>query len=135
MDAQRGRVRCALANLVISHHIKFTLLTVDPCDHSTQSSSTVIPTLMQLASLAADLCSSQVSQRPHPVQSPSSPFLTALLQLSMRLRAIASLLQEWVEGSVAYHAAVHSELRSLEAVAAACDSMALLLLLQAVRLI
>lgn len=61
--------------------------------------------------------------------------LTASPQLGMRLMTIASLLQEWVEGSVAYHAAVHSELRSLEAVAAACDSMALLLLLQAVRTI
>jgi hypothetical protein len=46
--------------------------------------------------------------------------------------AIASLLQEWVNGAVAYHAAVHSELRSLEAIAAACDSMAQLLLVQAV---
>jgi hypothetical protein len=50
----------------------------------------------------------------------------------MRLMTIVSLLQEWMEGTVAYHAAVHSELRSLEAIAAACDSMALLLLMQAV---
>ncbi len=46
--------------------------------------------------------------------------------------AIISLLQEWVDGAVAYHAAVHSDLRSLEAIAAACDSMGTLLLIQAV---
>jgi hypothetical protein len=50
----------------------------------------------------------------------------------MRLMAIISLLQEWVDGAVAYHAAVHSDLRSLEAIAAACDSMGTLLLIQAV---
>ena len=50
----------------------------------------------------------------------------------MRLMTIVSLLQDWMEGTVAHHAAVHSELRSLEAIAAACNSMALLLLMQAV---
>jgi hypothetical protein len=50
----------------------------------------------------------------------------------MRLMAIVSLLQEWIDGTVMYHAAVHSDLRSLEAIAAACDSMGTLLLIQAV---
>jgi hypothetical protein len=50
----------------------------------------------------------------------------------MRLMTIFSLLQEWVDGTVAYHSAIHSDLRSLEAIAAACDSMSTLLLIQAV---
>ena len=50
----------------------------------------------------------------------------------MRLMLIVSLLEERVDAAVAYHAAVNSELRSLEAVAAACNSMAALLLIQAV---
>jgi hypothetical protein len=51
----------------------------------------------------------------------------------MRLMLIVSLLEERVEGAALCHAAVYSELRSLEAIAAACDSMALLLVIQAVR--
>jgi hypothetical protein len=53
-------------------------------------------------------------------------------QLSIRLMSIFSLLQEWSSGIVAYHAAVNSDLRSLESIAAGFDSMALLLLIQAV---
>ena len=111
---------------------------VDPCDLSSPATSSVLPALIQLASLAADLCANQVSlardslhclQFVLQIQLSFSP---VLLQLSMRLMTIVSLLQEWMNGTVAYHAAVHSELRSLEAIAAACDSMALLLLIQAV---
>lgn len=111
------------------------IFTGDPYDLSAPAASSVVPMLSELASLSADLGANQVSYLldrwfVSALWMPS--FSPASLQLSMRLMTIVSLLQEWVEGTVAYHAAVHSELRSLEAIAAACDSMALLLLMQAV---
>jgi hypothetical protein len=48
-------------NSAIINHIMFTIFAADPCDLLTPGASAVPSTLMQLASLAADLCSNQVS--------------------------------------------------------------------------
>lgn len=77
----------------------------------------------------------RISIQPFVIQEPccALQFSRTSPQLNMRLMLIVSLLEECVEGAALYHAAVYSELRSLEAIAAACDSMALLLVIQAVR--